>query len=75
VPNSGSLFQAEEIDGKVEKIGVACLDDGKFGQMGFQQRQNHQIGAVGWPQSEISSVGGGVVYDWLRIGGHLGNVG
>ena len=23
-----------------------CLDDDKFGQMGFQQRPNHQIGAA-----------------------------
>ena len=36
-----------------------CPDDEKIGQMGFQRRPNHQIGAVGWPQSEISSVGGG----------------
>jgi hypothetical protein len=35
VPNSGSLFQAEEIDGKVEKIGVVCLDDGTIWPKGF----------------------------------------
>lgn len=43
--------QAEEIDGKVEKTGEVCLDDDKFGRMGFQQQPNHQIVAVGWPQS------------------------
>jgi hypothetical protein len=30
----------------MEKTGVVCLDDDKNGQMGFQQRQNHQIGAA-----------------------------
>ena len=43
----------------MEKTGEVCLDDDKFGQKGFQQRPNHQIGAVGWPRSEISSIGGG----------------
>ena len=49
--------------------GEVCLDDDKFGQMGSQQRPNHQIRAVGWPQSEISSIGGGV---WTTIGYELG---
>jgi len=48
----------------VEKTGEVCLDDDKFGQMGFQQRPNHQIGAVEWPQSVFSSIGGG---DRLRL--------
>ena len=43
----------------MEKTVEVCLDDDKFGQKGFQQRPNHQIGAVGWPRSEISSIGGG----------------
>ena len=49
--------------------GEVCLDDDKFGQMGSQQRPNHQIRAVGWPQSEISSIGGGVL---TTIGYELG---
>ena len=48
------------IDGKEKATGEVCLDDDKFGQMGSQQRPNHQIRAVGWPQSKISSIGGGV---------------
>ena len=55
--------------------GEVCLEDDKFGQMGFQQRPNHQIRVVGWPQSEISSIGGEYDYYWLRTGGYLGNVG
>ena len=53
-----------------------CLDDDKFGQMGSQQRPNHQIRAVGWPQSEISSIGGGVLTTiGYELGwGYLGNV-
>jgi hypothetical protein len=49
---------AGEIDGKVEKTGEVCVDDDNFREMGFQQRPNHLIGAVGWPQKGISSIRG-----------------
>jgi hypothetical protein len=37
---------AEGIDDEVKCAGEVCLDDDKIGQMGFQRRPNHQIGAA-----------------------------
>jgi len=44
----------------VEKTGEVFLYDDKFGQMGFQQRPNHQIETVGWLQNRIPSISDGI---------------
>ena len=68
--------KAEEINDEVKSTRKVCPDDEKIGQIGFQRRPNHQIWAVRWPQSEISSIGGGGVSSMgSDMIAYLGNVG
>ena len=59
----------------MEKTGEVCLDDDKFGLMGFQRRPDHQIGAVGWPQAKFLPSVVEFAYDLLGYECHLGNIG
>ena len=49
---------AGKIDGQVKSTGGVCLNDGKFGRMGFRTPPNHQEQAIGRLRRENHYNGG-----------------
>ena len=56
-------------------MGEVRLNGGKSGQMVFQTRAGLQNHAIGWLRTGCSSLGGGSMVRFSRVGGYLGNVG